>query len=82
MIFDTVPGGAGSALRIGRNLDLVVRAARTRLSGCDCGPETSCYGCLRNRRNEHHHERLARGAAFAAMESLTGLTLDESDESR
>jgi len=82
VIFDTVPGGAGSALRIGRNLDLVVRAARTRLSGCDCGQETSCYGCLRNRRNEHHHERLARGAALAAMESLTGLTLDESDESR
>ncbi|HEV2635907.1 MAG TPA: DEAD/DEAH box helicase [Actinocrinis sp.] len=76
VIFDTVPGGAGSALRIGRNLDLVVRAARIRLSGCDCGPETSCYGCLRNRRNEHHHERLARGAALEALESLSGLVRD------
>ena len=76
VLFDTVPGGAGSALRIGLNLDIVVRASHARLSACDCGPETSCYGCLRNRRNEHHHERLARGHALEALESLAGLAVE------
>ncbi|WP_127354286.1 DEAD/DEAH box helicase [Actinacidiphila soli] len=76
VVFDTVPGGAGSALRVGQHLDLVVRAARTRLAACDCGPETSCYGCLRNRRNEHHHERLARGAALDSLSALAALAPD------
>ena len=76
VIFDTVPGGAGGAGRVGAHLDVVVAAARERLSACDCGPETSCYGCLRNRRNEHHHERLARGAALESLEALAGLAPD------
>jgi hypothetical protein len=35
-----------------------------------------CYGCLRNRRNEHHHERLSRGAALDALRALAGLGAD------
>ena len=76
VIFDTVPGGAGGAGRIGAHLDLVVRAAVERLDACDCGKETSCYGCLRNRRNEHHHERLSRGAALEVLGALAGLVPD------
>ncbi|NUR60693.1 MAG: DEAD/DEAH box helicase [Catenulispora sp.] len=76
VIFDTVPGGAGGAGRAGAHLDVVVAAARERLRACDCGPETSCYGCLRNRRNEHHHERLARGFALEALEALDILVPD------
>lgn len=47
VIFDTVPGGAGSAIRIARSFGEVLDAARAGVEGCDCGEETSCYGCLR-----------------------------------
>ena len=73
VLFDTVPGGAGSVLRIAGALDTVIRTAVRRVASCDCGPETSCYGCLRTPRNERHHEDLSRGAALTALESLNGL---------
>nr|WP_242687096.1 MULTISPECIES: DEAD/DEAH box helicase [unclassified Actinopolyspora] len=64
VLFDTTPGGAGSTLRIARNLVAVLRAALTRVSSCECGPETSCYGCLRGFRNERYHSLLSRQAAM------------------
>jgi ATP-dependent helicase YprA (DUF1998 family) len=73
VLFDTVPGGAGSVLRIAGALDTVIRTAVRRVASCDCGLETSCYGCLRTPRNERHHEDLSRGAALTALESLHGL---------
>ncbi|MGH3232972.1 MAG: Zn-binding domain-containing protein [Streptosporangiaceae bacterium] len=73
VLFDTVPGGAGSVLRIAGALDTVIATAVRRVASCDCGPETSCYGCLRTRRNERHHEDLSRGAALTVLESLHGL---------
>jgi ATP-dependent helicase YprA (DUF1998 family) len=74
VLFDTVPGGAGSVLRIAGALDTVIRTAVRRVASCDCGLETSCYGCLRTPRNERHHEDLSRDAALTALESLHGLT--------
>ena len=78
VLFDTVPGGAGSAARIASSLDVAVDFALRRVSACDCGPETSCYGCLRTPRNERYHEDLSRGAALATLESLSGLRTGES----
>jgi hypothetical protein len=63
VIFDAVPGGAGSAIRIARSFGDVVRAALDRVERCDCGEETSCYGCLRGYRNQPFHEQIRRGAA-------------------
>jgi ATP-dependent helicase YprA (DUF1998 family) len=73
VLFDTVPGGAGSVLRIAGALDTVTATAAGRVASCDCGPETSCYGCLRNPRNERHHEDLSRGAALTVLTALHGL---------
>jgi ATP-dependent helicase YprA (DUF1998 family) len=73
VLFDTVPGGAGSVLRIAGALDTVIATARRRLASCDCGLETSCYGCLRTPRNERHHEDLSRSAALTVLTSLDGL---------
>ena len=70
VIFDAVPGGAGSAIRIARLFDEVVRAALDRVERCDCGPETSCYGCLRGYRNQPFHEQLRRGAAVDFLRPL------------
>jgi len=70
VIFDTVPGGAGSAIRIARSFGDVLDAALARVVGCDCGEETSCYGCLRGYRNQPFHEELRRGAAVNFLRPL------------
>jgi ATP-dependent helicase YprA (DUF1998 family) len=70
VMFDAVPGGAGSVLRIARALDRVAGSALARVSSCDCGEETSCYGCLRSFRNQRYHEELRRGAAATVLSSL------------
>ena len=62
-MFDAVPGGAGHVLKIEENLDKVLRAALDRVSECECGRETSCYGCLRSYQNQRDHDYLSRGAA-------------------
>ena len=70
VIFDAVPGGAGSAIRIARSFDEVLAAALTRVTRCDCGEETSCYGCLRGYRNQPFHEELRRGAVVDFLRPL------------
>jgi hypothetical protein len=70
VIYDTVPGGAGSVMRIAKRLDAVSETALRRMSECECGAETSCYGCLRNRRNERSHELLSRGSALQKLQLL------------
>jgi ATP-dependent helicase YprA (DUF1998 family) len=73
VLYDTVPGGAGGALRVAGALDEVMAAALGRVASCDCGAETSCYGCLRTQRNERHHEDLSRGAALHVLRSFSAL---------
>lgn len=70
VFFDTVPGGAGGALRIARSFPQVLEAARRRMDGCECGEETSCYGCLRNFRNQGFHDQLRRGDALAFLDGI------------
>ncbi|MBB6119500.1 DEAD/DEAH box helicase [Nocardiopsis algeriensis] len=70
VLFDTVPGGAGGAVRIAQGFPEVLRAAHARVNDCDCGVETSCYGCLRNYRNQNVHDRLRRRDALQALELL------------
>jgi hypothetical protein len=70
VLFDTVPGGAGGALRIARSFDRVLATALQRMDRCECGEETSCYGCLRNFRNQAFHEQLRRGDALAFLSRL------------
>ena len=70
VIYDTVPGGAGHAKRIQEGFTDVVDAALERVRNCECGPETSCYGCLRSYRNQLHHDSLSRGAAEEALTLL------------
>ncbi|MFJ4657962.1 DEAD/DEAH box helicase [Nocardia sp. NPDC088792] len=64
VLFDTVPAGAGAAKKIAENLAQVIHQAVARVTACDCGPETSCYGCLRSFRNDRFHERLSRAGAL------------------
>lgn len=77
MIFDTVPGGAGHAQRISREIVDVARAALERVERCECGPETSCYQCLRAYQNQSWHEELVRGAAADVLRDMLGLPTGE-----
>lgn len=72
VLFDTVPGGAGAAKRIAENIGTVLETAVKRVTSCDCGQETSCYGCLRSYRNARHHEKLSRGAALQILGGVAG----------
>jgi ATP-dependent helicase YprA (DUF1998 family) len=61
VLFDNVPGGAGHVKRIADELEDVFQAAFRRVNNDCCGPETSCYECLRNYRNQPYHDELQRG---------------------
>jgi ATP-dependent helicase YprA (DUF1998 family) len=62
VLFDNVPGGAGHVKRMmdKENLYEILESALHRLKNCSCGPETSCYGCLRNYQNQFCHQQLER----------------------
>lgn len=70
VLFDAVPGGAGHTLRIGKRLPDLISAARARVEECECGPETSCYSCLRSYSNQIWHEVLSRGDAFRVLDRI------------
>lgn len=70
VLFDAVSGGAGHVLQIEEHLDRVLHAALDRVTTCECGPETSCYGCLRSYSNQRDHDELSRGAAQQILRKL------------
>ncbi|GGC73819.1 DEAD/DEAH box helicase [Hoyosella rhizosphaerae] len=70
VLFDTVPGGAGAAKMITENFQDVLYKAYLRVKNCDCGEETSCYGCLRSHRNARHHDQLSRRGALHLLELI------------
>jgi ATP-dependent helicase YprA (DUF1998 family) len=72
MLYDTVPGGAGHVQRIAEQLPEVLNQALRRVRDCECGPETSCYRCLRVFHNERYHEQLRRGTAADVLGRLLG----------
>ena len=68
VLYDNVPGGAGHVRRIAENLSEAIQGAYERVNRDCCGPETSCYECLRNYRNQPYHDLLKRGLAKDFME--------------
>ena len=73
LLFDTTPGGSGHVKIIHDNLRLALEAAYRRVDSCDgCAPETSCYACLRNYRNQFVHDSLQRGLAAQILAQVLG----------
>ncbi|NEW29395.1 DEAD/DEAH box helicase [Nocardia cyriacigeorgica] len=70
VLFDTVPAGAGAAKQIAKELERVLVVAADRVNRCECGVETSCYGCLRSFRNERFHDQLTRAGALEIFARL------------
>jgi len=71
ILFDNVPGGAGHVKRLmeKQNLHEALDSALARVKKCNCGRETSCYGCLRNYQNQFCHEQLRRGVVLDFLEN-------------
>ena len=73
LLFDTTPGGSGHVKIIHDNLRSALEAAYQRVDSCDgCAPETSCYACLRNYRNQFVHDLLQRGLAAHILSRVLG----------
>jgi ATP-dependent helicase YprA (DUF1998 family) len=73
VLYDNVPGGAGLVARLEDKsvLKRTLEAARTRVKGtCNCGEDTSCYGCLRSYRNQFAHQHLRRGPVMHYLEMM------------
>jgi len=71
VFYDDVPGGAGHVRHITTNWSKVLYEALARVSGdCGCGPETSCYGCLRSYENQVFHQALKRGLALEFLQKV------------
>jgi superfamily II DNA/RNA helicase len=74
ILYDNVPGGAGlvARLEVKEMLVACIKAALDRVDGrCGCAPETTCYGCLRNYRNQFAHPHLQRGCAYSYLLELS-----------
>lgn len=82
VIFDDVPGGAGHALRLENQDELldVLRAAHARVNNCDCDPSASCYSCLRSYRNQFCHDLLVRAPVAEYLERLVSAVSRDPDE--
>jgi superfamily II DNA or RNA helicase len=73
ILYDAVPGGAGlvASLEDEARLRLAIEQAIERVrGGCGCGELESCYGCLRNYRNQFMHSDLQRGPVRQYLEAV------------
>jgi ATP-dependent helicase YprA (DUF1998 family) len=76
VLFDDVPGGAGHVRRIAENKEGMIdilKVSLEKLELCDCGGDesnTSCYGCLRNYRNQFCHDQLKRGQVIDFLSNI------------
>ncbi len=79
ILYDTVPGGAGHVKRVAQkpeHLREMLHTALNKVSGqCGCGPDTSCYGCLRSYRNQFCHDKLVRGSVKEFLEKVLQTSL-------
>ncbi|HLI30597.1 MAG TPA: Zn-binding domain-containing protein [Terriglobia bacterium] len=75
ILYDNVPGGAGLVARLESEevLKDCLHAAYKRVKGgCGCAPNTSCYGCLRDYRNQFAHDVLQREPVRAYLHDVLG----------
>ncbi len=78
ILFDDVPGGAGHVRRIAANQESLIdvfKVSLEKLELCNCGGnerDTSCYGCLRNYRNQFCHDQLKRGPIIDFISAILG----------
>ncbi|NMB96547.1 MAG: DUF1998 domain-containing protein, partial [Clostridiaceae bacterium] len=75
ILFDDVPGGAGHVKRMSNQKEWlnILKVTLERMEQCECGGKegnSSCYGCLRNYRNQFCHDVLNRGMVIDFLKTL------------
>lgn len=78
VLFDTVPGGAGHAMHLRDRVPELIEAAKAVSAECECGADTSCYGCLRSFSNQKYHDQLSRKSAIDVLTSIWPSAADQS----
>ncbi len=69
-VYDTLPGGAGFARRMGDLGTAVFERAITLLEDCPAGCDQSCYRCLRSFKNRFEHNLLDRHLGASLLRYL------------
>ena len=64
-LYDSLSSGAGYAVSVADDIEMILRKVEELLNGCNCGE--ACYNCLKHYRNQYVHGMLDR---FAALELL------------
>ena len=75
-LYDNLSSGAGYAVSIAKEIDLLLEKTNALLEDCDC--QSACHNCLKHYRNQFAHGMLDR---FAALDLLNwGIHNQLSDE--
>lgn len=69
-MYDTLPGGAGFAQRVGRLGRSLLEGTLELLESCPANCSSSCYRCLRSYQNQHDHGMLDRHLAASMLRYL------------
>jgi hypothetical protein len=69
-LYDTLPGGAGFAKRVGQLGLEVLHEALTILKLCADNCDRSCYRCLRSYKNKFEHDLLDRNIGASLLQHL------------
>ena len=69
-VYDTLPGGAGFAKRVGALGLPVFQSALEVLESCPDGCDRSCYRCLRSYKNKFEHDLLDRHLGASLLRFL------------
>jgi ATP-dependent helicase YprA (DUF1998 family) len=73
-LYDTLPGGAGFAQRVGKIGLVIFEDALQILESCPDSCDRSCYRCLRSYRNKFEHDLLDRHLGASLLRFvLTGI---------
>ncbi|MBI2870505.1 MAG: DEAD/DEAH box helicase [Candidatus Omnitrophica bacterium] len=81
-LYDTLPGGAGFAQRVGRLGLTVFREALRILENCPDRCDRSCYRCLRSYKNKFEHGLLDRHLGASLLRFLLDGTAPMLDAAR
>jgi ATP-dependent helicase YprA (DUF1998 family) len=81
-MYDTLPGGAGFARRIGEHGIKVFERALEILENCPENCDRSCYRCLRSYKNKFEHELLDRKVGSVLLRYLLTGALPDWDPQR
>ena len=69
-LYDTLPGGAGFAQRVGKLGMIVFEEALRILEACPEDCDRSCYRCLRSYKNKFEHDLLDRHLGASLLRYL------------